>query len=198
MAQPWFQVHLVTANLSTSVYDNVVVIDTQVVLEAKPLGQLPWGDLFQGATLLLVCRQVQSEIDAKKNDGRLGRRAREFNKLLDRFIETRLPTTLTATPKIDVALMANGRIDWEVLDDLDKDDGDDRIVAQALHAFVDDRSRLVIFSHDMRPRDAAYSHGLSALKLPEAWLRSLNRRPTRSALSNSRGKSVCSAQINRR
>lgn len=172
-----------TTVLSTADYNNVVVIDTQVVLEAKPLEQLPWDTLFQGRTLLLVCRQVQSEIDAKKNDGRLGRRARAFNKLLDAFIETRIPVAVEGASSIEIALMANSKIDWDRFDDLDRDDGDDRIVAQALHARVDDPSRLTILSHDMRPRDAAHTHGLSAKKLPESWLREPEPSPERRRLT---------------
>ncbi|HZG46087.1 MAG TPA: PIN domain-containing protein, partial [Allosphingosinicella sp.] len=158
--------------LNISAYDRVLVIDTQVVLETKPLDQLPWGEFGQGPILLLVCRQAQSEIDAKKNDGRLGTRSRSFNKLLDSFLETRSPAQLFAgPPEVDVALVANARIDWDALDDLDRDDGDDRIVAQALHARVDNRDRLELLSHDMRPRDAAITHGLGAIKLPAHWLR---------------------------
>lgn len=73
--------------------------------------------------------------------------------------------------RVDVALVSNGRIPWDALDDLDRDDGDDRIVAQALNALVDDRARLEILSHDMRPRDAAVTHGMRATKLSEEWLR---------------------------
>lgn len=160
------------AALNTSAYDRVLIIDTQVVLETKPLDQLPWSEFGQGPILLLVCRQAQSEIDAKKNDGRLGTRARSFNKLLDTFLEIRSPAELLAgPPRVDVALVANARIDWDALDDLDRDDGDDRIVAQALNARVDDPTRLELLSHDMRPRDGAITHGLGAVKLPEHWLR---------------------------
>ncbi len=164
--------------LNTSAYERVLVIDTQVVLETKPLDQLPWSEFGQGPVLLLVCRQAQSEIDAKKNDGRLGSRARSFNKLLDNFLETRSPVELLAgPPQVDVALVANTKINWDALDNLDRDDGDDRIVAQALHALVDDRSRLELFSHDMRPRDGAIMHGLGASKLPEHWLRAPDPSP---------------------
>lgn len=175
----WRHSNTMAEPLSTTGYDSVVVIDTQVVLETKPLDQLPWGDLFPGNTLLLVSRQVQSEIDARKNDSRLGKRARAFNKLLDGFVETRLPVSVLATPRVDVALLTNRRIDWDVLDDLDRDDGDDRIVAQALHANVDEPSNLIVFSHDMRPRDAARLHGLHAVKLPEHWLREPEPSPDR-------------------
>ncbi|MBO9510880.1 PIN domain-containing protein [Erythrobacter sp. A6_0] len=157
--------------LSTTAYDNVVLLDSQVVLEAKPLDQLPWSDLFTGSVLLLVARQVQTEIDRRKNDGRLGKRARAFNKLLDGYIVDRVPSEVLSNPKVDVATVANRPIDWDALDDLDRDDPDDRIVAQALNAILDDPSRIVLLSHDMRPRDAAATHGLSAVKLPEGWLR---------------------------
>lgn len=157
--------------LDISGYDHVVVLDSQVVLETKPLVQLPWEELFPGTVLLLVTRQAQSEIDARKSDSRLGKRARAFNRLLDQFIETRVPSQLIEEPRIDIATVANGRIDWSLLDDLDRDDGDDRIVAQMINARVDSPARLVMFSHDMRPRDAARSHGHGAVKLPESWLR---------------------------
>ena len=44
-------------------------------------------------------------------------------------------------------------------------------MAQALNALIDDPTRVVLLSHDMRPRDAAATHGLRAMKLPETWLR---------------------------
>ncbi|MBP6030811.1 MAG: hypothetical protein KA533_05215 [Sphingobium sp.] len=86
-----------TRLLSTSGCDNVVLIDTQAVLDAKPREQLPWESLFEGCTLLLVCRQIQTEFDAKKNDRPLGRRARELNKLVDSFIVTQVPSILCLT-----------------------------------------------------------------------------------------------------
>jgi len=160
------------ASLSTSDYGRVLLIDTQVVLETKPLDQLPWSELGQEPILLLVSGQVQKEIDGKKGDGRLGERSRAFNRLLDAFLDTGRPAVIRAAgPKVDVALMLNSAIDWTLLDDLDRDAPDDRIVAQGLHALVDDRSRLEILSHDMRPRHAARAHGMSAVKLPEHWLR---------------------------
>lgn len=166
-------------SLDASAYDRIIVIDTQVVLETQPLDQLPWGELGDGPILLLVCRQVQSEIDAKKNDGRLGTRARKFNHLLDDFLERRLPTNLReSSPRVDVALLSNDRIDWSSLNDLDPDDGDDKIIGQALYARMDDRSRIEILSYDMRPRDAAATHGLKAIKLPEHWLRAPEPSPT--------------------
>ena len=160
------------AALQTSLYQRVILIDTQVVLETKPLDQLPWSEMGEGPLLLLVCRQVQTEIDAKKSDGRLGRRSRNFNKLLDKFFERQAPVEIVAgPPRVDVALMRNSLIDWAAYDGLDSNDGDDKIVAQALHALVDEPDRIELLSHDLRPRDAAMNAGLPAIKLPEHWLR---------------------------
>lgn len=108
MAPPLFQYG---APLLTISYDNVVLIDSQVVLEAKPLDQLPWADLFTGSILLLVTRQVQTDIDKRKNDGRLGKRARAFNRLLDGYIVDRVPLSVLANPQVDVATIANRKID---------------------------------------------------------------------------------------
>lgn len=162
---------VMTPKLPTDAYSKVILIDTQVVLEARPLDQLPWSEIDPGPILLLVCPQVASEIDAKKRDGRLGNRSRAFNRLLEAFIATRSPATVTVGPvRVDVALTASTRIDWEALDDLDRDNADDRIVGQALHALVDHPSRIEVLSHDMRPRDAAARHGLTARRLPDEWL----------------------------
>lgn len=158
-------------NLDTANYDNVIVIDSQVVLEAKPLDQLPWEELFEGSILLLVVRQVLTEIDGKKNDGRLGKRAREFNRLLAGFIENREPSSVKMKPTVDVATVAHRTIDWAALDGLERDNGDDRIVAQSLNALVDRPDELVLLSHDMRPREAAKTYGMKAVRLPESWLK---------------------------
>ena len=163
--------------LTTAQYANVVLLDSMVVLEAKPLEHLPWSELFTGSILLLVCRQVETEIDQKKQDGRLGVRARAANRLLDSFLETASPVRVCSPPDVDIALVTNGRVDWSKHDDLDPANGDDCIVAQALNARVDDPSRIVILSYDMRPRHAATTNGLKAVKLPESWLRDREQSP---------------------
>jgi hypothetical protein len=73
-------------------------------------------------------------------------------------------------PRVDLALIASGGIDWATLEDLDKEEGDDRIVAEALFAKVSDPSQLTIFSYDLRPRAAGERHGLRSMKPPEHWI----------------------------
>ncbi len=166
-----------TILLATRGYDRVFALDTQMVFEARPLDQLDWASLSGGPILLLVLPQVSSEIDARKRDGRLGQRARHINRLLDPSIETGQPAIVVAQPvQVDIAYVAAGAIDWGPLEDLERDNGDDRIVAQARHALVDDPARVEILSFDSRPRAAARRHGLKACKPDEGWL--LDREPS--------------------
>ncbi|MFC4256392.1 hypothetical protein GRI97_10305 [Altererythrobacter xixiisoli] len=160
-----------TIPLDTTGYDRVFALDTQMVFEARPLEQLDWASFSPGPVLLLVLPQVSSEIDARKRDGRLGKRARHVNRLLDPSIETGQPATVVAQPvRVDIAYVAAGAIDWGALEDLERDNGDDRIIAQALHALIDDTTRLEVLSFDSRPRAAARRHNLKACKPDEGWL----------------------------
>lgn len=165
--------------LVTEAYDRVLALDTQMVFEARPLEQLDWQSLSGGPVLLLILPQVSVVIDARKRDGRLGQRARSINRQLDPSIETGQPATIAERPiRIDIAYVANGTIDWSPLDDLERDNGDDRIVAQALHALVDDPSRIELMSFDSRPRAAARRHALRAVKPNESWLLEPEPSPT--------------------
>ncbi|WP_242139627.1 hypothetical protein [Sphingomonas sp. TREG-RG-20F-R18-01] len=142
-----------------------------MILEARPLDQLDWSSLSAGPILLLILPQVSVEVDARKRDGRLGERARILNRQLDPSIETGAPSPILKLPvRVDIAYVPSRQIDWSGLDDLEPDSGDDRIVAQALHALVDDPTRLEVMSFDSRPRAAAKRHGLRTVKPAESWL----------------------------
>lgn len=160
-----------TARLALTSYERVFALDTQMVFEARPLEQLPWQSITSGPVLLLILPQVSSEVDARKRDGRLGQRARNLNRQIEPSIETGEPVTIVEQPvRIDLAYVAAGLIEWPSLDDLERDNGDDRIVAQALNALVDDPLRIEIMSFDSRPRASARRHGLRAHKPDETWL----------------------------
>lgn len=158
--------------LDLSQYPLVLVIDTQIVLEGRPLAELPWSELDPSGPILLICTPTMlSEVDRHKRDGRVGPRARQFNRMIEPAIGSGTPGTIVdGCPMVQVALVANAPIDWSALGDLDKDEGDDRIVAEALHAKVSDVGKLTMFSYDTRPRFAAARHGLKALRPPEDWI----------------------------
>lgn len=69
-------------SLATSAYARVLVIDANIALESNPWDQLDWTLFGDGPILLLACAQVTREVDSKKQDSRLGERARGFNRLL--------------------------------------------------------------------------------------------------------------------
>jgi hypothetical protein len=163
---------VLTKPLDLAPYARALVLDTQVILEGKPLLDLPWADLSPDGPILLLCMpKMLSEVDSWKRDGRVGGRARRFNRLIEPCVSSSGPITLiSGPPRVDIALPATGRINWEAVPDLDPNEGDDRIVAEALHSHVSDTQRLTIFSYDIRPRAAAGRHGLAALTPPDAWI----------------------------
>lgn len=119
-----------------SKYDGVLFIDSMIPLEGRPLPELPWVELGLGPKLLLlVVPQVLQEVDKRKRDGRLGKRAREFRRLVEPAALTGGPIRLVDGPPIavDLALAPSSRIDWNQMDDLDPEEGDAKVVAQILH-----------------------------------------------------------------
>lgn len=157
-----------TTPLDTSAYERVIALDSQMLFEARPLADLDWQSLGDGPILLLILPQVSAEVDARKRDGRLGKRARDLNRLIEPSIETGMPVPLVAgAVRVDISYAAAGPADWSRLDDLESNNGDDRIVAQMLHARVDRPERIEILSFDSRPRAGARRHGAGAIKPPE-------------------------------
>jgi hypothetical protein len=59
-------------------YSTILFMDSMVALQGKPLSALPWQEIdAAGPILVLVVPQVMSEIDKRKRDGRLAKRARD-------------------------------------------------------------------------------------------------------------------------
>jgi hypothetical protein len=158
--------------LNSAAYSKILFIDSMVALEAMPLPMLPWSEIDPvGPILLLVVPQVNAEIDKRKRDGRLGKRAREFNRLIGPAAESAAPTRLSeGPPAVDIAIAVCDRVDWVALDDLDPELGDARVVAQVLHARGVPLERKLLFSHDINPIAMASRHGLKARKMPNHWL----------------------------
>lgn len=153
-------------------YSTIVFIDSMVALECKPLEKLPWADLdSMGRILVMVVPQVNTEIDKRKRDGRLGKRAREFNRIISPAAESGIPEVIIeGSPQVSICIARCSRIDWNVLDDLDPQEGDHKVVAQILHADGIPNERKTLLSEDTNPIFLASSHGLSCRKLPKGWL----------------------------
>jgi hypothetical protein len=161
------------ASSDFSGYSTVLFIDSMVALEGKPLASLPWKEIDPaGPILILIVPQVMSEIDKRKRDGRLGKRAREFNRLVAPAAESGGTTRVSAgILVVDIGFAVCDRINWDNLDDLDPEEGDARVVAQILHARGIINDRKLLLSHDNNPIAMAARHDLKRRKLPDHWLR---------------------------
>ncbi|UVC15551.1 hypothetical protein [Mesorhizobium onobrychidis] len=153
-------------------YSTILFMDSMVALEGKPLPTLPWKEIDPvGPILVLVVPQVSTEIDKRKRDGRLSKRAREFNRLISPAAETGQPARIAeGPPAVDIAVARTARIDWDKLNDLDPEEADARVVAQILHARDVPEGQKLLLSHDINPIAMASRHGLKCRKLPDAWL----------------------------
>lgn len=147
-------------------------MDSMIALEGKPLASLPWKEIDEtGAILILVVPQVMKEIDKHKRDGRLGRRAREFNRIVGPAAETSSAVQISAgPPRVDIAFATIGKINWGAYDDLDPEEGDARVVAQILHAQDVPINKRLLFSHDNNPIAMAARYDLKTKKMPDHWL----------------------------
>lgn len=155
-----------------SAYSSVLFIDSMIALECKPLESLPWHELdSSGPVLIMVVPQVNAEIDKRKRDGRLGKKARAFNRLIAPAAESGKPEKIAdGPPDVFISVARCDRINWDVLDDLDPHEGDHKVVAQILHTIDVPNRRKALISQDTNPIFLGSSHGLKCHRLPDGWL----------------------------
>lgn len=152
----------------------VVFIDSNVALECLALEQLPWREVhITGPILVLVTPTVLQEVDSKKNHPRLGDHARRFNRSMRPLLGKQATVVIrqSPAPQVEVALADCIRVAWEQYPNLDPDESDSKVVAQALTARGPSQNGRVVISQDIRPLDLARQHGLSIFQIGENWLR---------------------------
>lgn len=156
-----------------SAYPIKAFLDANIALQGRALAELPWEDVDrEGPILALLTPQAIQEIDSKKRDGRLGPHARAFSQLLGSVAVSGVPLLVReAGPRVELGLILSEKIPWENYDALDPDDGDSRIVAEALHAKGIEPDQKVLISHDIKPVTLASMLGLEVLRVSDAWLR---------------------------
>ncbi len=148
-------------------------LDSNIILECRPLPELPWNEIdINGPVIALITPTVMKEVDSKKQDGRIGKRAREFNRLIAPVAAGGKPVIIRDSgPRVELALARAIRIPWDQHDDLDPEDGDSRIVAEAIHAKDMSSDGKLIVSHDIKPIAFASSYEIQTHHVPDSWLR---------------------------
>jgi len=160
-------------------FTSVYFIDSMVALECKPINELPWSEFDSvGPILILVVPQVNAEVDKRKRDGRLQKRARSFNRLLSTAVDSGKPALISSSV-IDVYISVAfcEKINWTEFDDLDSQEGDHRIVAQVLKEKYISKNDKIFLSHDSNPLFLARRYELTCKRLPESWLISSEPHP---------------------
>jgi hypothetical protein len=147
-------------------------VDTNVFIQLSDLKDLPWNGLFPMAKRIdiLVSRTVIDELERHKNgtnDRRRNRARRALKLIKDASAATNFRLELPCNSIALWLVIANGpRPDWEALSMLDRQEPDDRLVAEAV-AFG---NGAFLLSHDSGPLIRARLVGLSAFEPPEPWL----------------------------
>lgn len=151
----------------------VAFLDANIVLEGKPVAELPWAEIATaGLIRVLIVPKAMDEIDAKKRDGRLGPHARAFNRLIAPSVINGEPIVLReANPRVELQMATCSRIQWNDYDELDPDDGDSRIVAEALNVRNVASQNRILVSHDIKPLAYARGRNLPVHQASDDWLR---------------------------
>lgn len=151
----------------------IAFLDANIVLEGKPVADLPWKDVAaEGLIRVLIVPKAMEEIDAKKRDGRLGPHARAFNRLIAPSVIDGKPIILReANPRVELQMATCSRIPWDEYDELDPDDGDSRIVAEALNVRNVACDNRLLISHDIKPLAYARGRDMPVHQASDDWLR---------------------------
>ncbi|MFC2952037.1 hypothetical protein ACFOOP_08855 [Marinicaulis aureus] len=159
-------------NLDLSGFSSALIIDTNFVFHTKPISELPWKEVDPiGPIILLALPQLLSEVDSKKRDGRLAKKARQFNRYFDSSDDVNLPIELCkSAPKVYLIAPPIRGIDWSGISDLDPKHPDDILAAQALNVAATGDVEPTFFGFDNRPCNSVRRHGGKALRPPNHWL----------------------------
>ena len=148
-----------------------VFIDTNILIHAADLKDLPWRDLYPTCDeiIILISPTVIHELDKHKTSDRrrLRDRSRAALKAIDAASQSDEGLTLrSGSFKIRLCVPHLRRPDWERFEDLDPMNPDHRIVAEIL-SFGPTAS---FVAWDSGPRLAARRAGVNVHEPPDNWL----------------------------
>ncbi len=152
-------------------FDHIVVLDTNVFFHFQPIQNIPWGSVVgEGSVLILVLPQVMIEVDKRKRDAKLHRRARDIHVLIRQVIETGSSVQFcSGNNSYQIYYLPIVPVNWSETD-LDRHEGDQRLVAEMLSISGLPREKLVFLGHDAYPIGIAKGHGIAAKFLSDTFL----------------------------
>jgi hypothetical protein len=151
---------------------NVVIIDTNIFMQYKPLHEFKWRDLFDLPLEIVICHTVVSELDSLKDrgDNKKKTKARNALKVIERAMEN-IEQGLEITD--NVHLKVSGEIyDLNLLSSrLSKDSPDDCIIGEVLWWTTKYSDKEIFFmSNDTAPKIKCKFLGLKILDPPVSYL----------------------------
>lgn len=151
-------------------YGQFFFFDANLVFHARPLEELPWIEISKSSPILLIAvPQVLREVDSKKRDGRLAKRARAFFRLTSALAKGEVPI-VEISPQVHLSLADCGPVDWKKLN-LDPSGPDERLVGEAVTSWGGaSRANVALLSADINPLNLARRHGIRPVPIPENWL----------------------------
>jgi hypothetical protein len=154
-------------------YALFVFPDANVVFEGVSLNDAKWEDIDPvGPIMVLLVPTFLREIDLKKQDGRLGERARDFNRFIAPLIDSADSIVLReSSPRVMVKIADCAKTDWTDYGDLSSTEGDDCFVANVLNSRDAKPEKKLVISQDINPLFVAKRYGIATKRLPDTWLR---------------------------
>ncbi|WP_215825189.1 PIN domain-containing protein [Xanthomonas sp. MLO165] len=153
-----------------------LVPDTNVLVQCRPLVELPWKEVFPGfdSIILVLIAPVMREVDRQKGgQGRLAKRARTVNGLIGELLES--PSVLISKqgslPDVSLICREDLRPDPETEESLDYRQADDAIVGTVsalVKACADEPVKLL--SNDNGVLMSARRIGVPFHRVPQEWL----------------------------
>lgn len=150
-------------------------VDTNILIEFKPLDQIPWPQIAPNVTTvrIVVVDKVGKEMDGhKKKTGRLRRRALKFKQIAKQITQSTDGRAVLRErdPRVTIEfgpIYRRTELDSDLYD-LDDDDG--RIVAEVAR-FMQDHPDAVFLADDLKPLRWARQTDLRATPPPDSWRR---------------------------
>ena len=153
----------------------VLITDTNLFLECRPLPDIPWEQLGFAQIELIVTSPVQQELDKHKKikGGRTYKKALKAWTLLRELVQTDEPhlTIKYSAPTVTLTVMQRSRLQPDLEPTLDHMVPDDAIILRLLEYRQDHPEVQVrLLTHDTGPMMTAKSLGIPFLAIPDDWL----------------------------